>query len=174
MSSEKSKIYTAIRFAKTHHGTQRYGDHPYHVHLGHVEDVLREAGYSDDDELLVGAWLHDVLEDTSATYNDIKKTFGESIAELVYAVTDELGRNRKERKTRTYPKIKRNKKATILKIADRIANIRFARDTENLRMKKMYLKEYVDFYDGIYIPAVADKMWDFLNVVHDVLNGEMK
>lgn len=162
---ENQKLAEAIRFAKKHHGPQRYGDHPYHVHLGHVEQVLRFAGYGDDEELMIGAWLHDSLEDTPISYNDIKKPFGKIVAELVFAVTDELGRNRKERKSRTYPKIKGIKKATILKIADRIANMNFARESENWSFLKLYKKEHDSFIEGIYVRGIAEDMWDHLDLV---------
>ena len=83
--------------------------------------IAEELGY--DESIIIGTILHDTLEDTTLSYNDIKKAFGKEVAEIVYCVTDELGRNRNERKEKTYPKIKANWKATVVKICDRIANI---------------------------------------------------
>ena len=93
--------------------------------------------------------MHDVLEDTHLSYNDIKKEFGEDIAELVYAVTDELGRNRKERKEKTYPKIKGNPKAIAVKLCDRIANVREAKSSAS-KMFRMYKDEHAEFTITLY------------------------
>ena len=86
------------------------------------------------------------------------------MAEIVYAVTDELGRNRKERKEKTYPKIKANWKATAVKICDRIANATQSRDY-NKGLFEMYKKENKDFklhLKSSAHPADVDKAWDAL------------
>lgn len=139
---------------QAHHG-QQYGLYPYSYHLKQVAEVAEEIGF--DDEIVIACLLHDILEDTHLSYNDIKKEFGEDIAELVYAVTDELGRNRKERKERTYPKIKGNPKAIAVKLCDRIANVREAKISFNKsfgssdsKMYKLYKQEHLEFYDTLY------------------------
>jgi len=117
----------------------------------------------------VGCALHDVLEDSDLSYNDIKNAFGIEIAKIVYAVTDELGRNRKERKEKTYPKIRNNWKATVVKICDRIANIRHSIET-NSRFKEMYKKEHDEFVAGIK----NDIYYHFTVNAWDALDSVMK
>ena len=88
------------------------------------------------------------MEDTAVSYNDIKEKFGIEVAEIVYAVTDELGRNRKERKAKTYPKIKENKDAIIVKLGDRISNMRNSL-LKGHKMSEMYIKEYKEFRSAL-------------------------
>jgi (p)ppGpp synthase/HD superfamily hydrolase len=166
-----TKIKEAAYLAISLHGTQTYDGHPYYYHLEQVVDVLKEFGFTED-KFVIAGYLHDVLEDTAISYNDIKTQFGEEIAEIVYAVTDELGRNRKERKAKTYPKIKANPDATIVKLADRIANTRNSIKNKP-SMAKMYAKELEGFRDALYVPNTeAESLWNELSdilIVNEVI-----
>jgi len=139
------------------HSNQSYDDvYPYEKHLDDVVDVLKKFGYSG--KYIVSGFLHDILEDTGFSYNDLKKHFGVEIAEIVYCVTDELGRNRVERKEKTLPKTAGNPDAIILKLADRIANIEHGGKID------MYAKEYSQFKGVLFLntPADAKEMWNYL------------
>lgn len=153
------KYNEAKMFAIRMHGVQDYDGFPYQKHLQDVEDVLEKFGYGG--YFKIAAWLHDIMEDCSVSYNDVKKSFGENIAEIVYCVTDELGRNRKERKEKTYPKIKSNPDAIIIKLADRIANIENSFERKH-SMLDAYQKEYEDFKNGICVEGHAEHMWAHL------------
>ena len=146
------------------HFSQTYDIFPYIYHVKKVVKIAECLGY--DEAIVVSCYLHDTLEDGSISYNDIKKYFGEEIAEIVFAVTDELGRNRKERKAKTYPKIRSNWKAVAVKICDRIANVSHSKEF-NPDKFRMYTKESKDFYDNIYNPAhpkeELEKAWAELN-----------
>lgn len=158
-------IKKASAYAQQAHLAQKYGkNYPYHKHLEDVYHVLIRFGFNEINniELLVAAWLHDILEDTSHSYSDIKKEFGIEVAETVYCVTDELGRNRKERKQKTYPKIKSNNNSIILKVSDRIANVEFSMTQDN-NLLKMYQKEHKSFEHHLRIPDHIPKMWEHLN-----------
>jgi (p)ppGpp synthase/HD superfamily hydrolase len=116
--------------------------------------------------------LHDILEDTPLSYNDVKKEFGEKVADIVYDVTDELGKNRKERKERTYPKIRANHDAILVKICDRIANANNSKKL-NKRMFEMYKKEHRDFIVGIttginFTPEILRGM----KLLNNIINGQ--
>ncbi len=150
-------VKEAAYFAISAHGSQTYDGYPYYYHLEEVVDILREFGYTED-KYVVAGYLHDTLEDTSVSYNDIKELFGEEIAEIVYCVTDELGRNRKERKAKTYPKIASNKNAIIVKLADRIANMRNS-FLKGHKMSGMYLKEYTGFRSALDITETDHEHW---------------
>lgn len=158
----------ALLVAEKAHSTQTYDIYPYIYHIKQVVKIATELGY--DEDIIVASTLHDVLEDSDLSYNDIKDSFGVNVAEIVYCVTDELGRNRKERKEKTYPKIKGNWKATVVKICDRIANMEHSKKY-NPKMFKMYQKEYGDFYVAIQsefhpIEEVS-KAWDKLNEISE-------
>lgn len=134
-----TKVKEAAYFAISKHGNQTYDGFPYYYHLEQVVDVLKEFEFTED-KYIISGYLHDVMEDYDASYNDVKDLFGDDIAEIVYAVTDELGRNRKERKFKTYPKIKANKDAIIVKLADRLANVRNSIEKKP-HMAEQYAKE---------------------------------
>jgi len=160
---EKIKRYeNAKMLAIRMHGIQEYDGFPYHKHLQDVEDVLLKFGYDKYGIHVVCAWLHDMLEDCPVSYNDILKEFGLEIAEIVFCVTDELGRNRKERKQKTYPKIKSNADAIVIKLADRIANVTQGLKQGN-KLADMYKKEYEEFEKQLWIPnSGTHLMWDHL------------
>ena len=134
-------------FAIRAHGDQKYGSEPYVAHLDAVVAVLNEFGYSGD-EYVCSGYLHDCIEDTYILREDISKNFNDEIADIVFAVTDEEGKNRHERHVKTYPKIAANAKATIVKLADRIANVRHSIDTNN--KVDMYKKEHAGFKQALY------------------------
>jgi (p)ppGpp synthase/HD superfamily hydrolase len=156
----------ALLVAEMAHANQKYDIYPYIYHIKQVVGIAEELGF--DKSILVASALHDTLEDTDMSFNDIKRAFGEEVAEIVFAVTDELGRNRKERKSKTYPKIKANWKATVVKICDRIANMSHSKDY-NTKMFEMYKKEHQDFCDAIksdYHPQnEVKKAWSRLEIL---------
>ncbi len=161
------RVKFAKQFASALHADQRqlYDDgQPYSVHLDFVHDTLLLFDFIDRD-ILAAAYLHDVVEDTKIDQSVISSLFGGKIATLVWAVTDEPGKNRKERKAATYPKIKATPGATALKLADRIANVKYAVDTKNVRMLKMYRQEQPDFELQLRVVGDLDRMWNHLGVL---------
>jgi (p)ppGpp synthase/HD superfamily hydrolase len=158
-------IRRAREFAVKAHGDQLYGNLPYLYHLEHVQTTLSRFGH-DGPELQAAALLHDTLEDTATNYNDLRVQFGFTVAELVYAVTDELGRNRDERHDKTYPKIAAMPDALVLKLADRIANVEHSITAKDVRKLAMYCNEHREFGYGIDPMGRGPKdMWDYLNMM---------
>jgi (p)ppGpp synthase/HD superfamily hydrolase len=153
------KTYKEARMvAVKAHSNQSYDEiFPYEKHLDDVVDVLKRFGFSG--KFIVAGYLHDSIEDDGISYNDIKKHFNTEVAEMVYCVTDELGRNRKEKKEKTLPKTASNPDAIILKLADRIANIEHGGKID------MYAKEYQEFKGALYLntPASGRPMWEHLD-----------
>ncbi len=80
----------AIVFAvKAHHNTERRGKgFPYIVHPMEAVEIV--ATITPDQELLAAAALHDTIEDTDVTVEQIREAFGERIAELVHAESDQF------------------------------------------------------------------------------------
>lgn len=149
MTSETpEELYERARkFAAERHASQMYGDQPYIVHLEAVREVLRWAGYEDGHSLSIAAWLHDVVEDTETTIDEIRALFGENVADLVWAVTG-VGANRTERNASMYEKCRRCPRAVYLKLADRIANVEAARANDPPKLK-MYQKEMFAFHHNL-------------------------
>lgn len=153
------KTYKEARMvAVKAHSNQSYDEiFPYEKHLDDVVDVLKRFGFSG--QFIVAGYLHDAIEDDGISYNDINRHFNKEVAEMVYCVTDELGRNRKEKKEKTLPKTASNPDAIILKLADRIANIEHGGKID------MYAKEYQEFKGALYLntPAHGRPMWEYLD-----------
>jgi (p)ppGpp synthase/HD superfamily hydrolase len=139
------------------HGDQKYGDEPYVVHLDAVWAVLREHGYTHP-SYRDAAYLHDIIEDTAATYEELVSFFGAWVADLVWRVTDPPGKSRRERHAKTYPNIRQSSPATALKLADRIANVEHCVRTGDKRLG-MYRKEQADFRAALYQPVTHDDLW---------------
>ncbi|HDY87656.1 MAG TPA: HD domain-containing protein [bacterium] len=129
----------AFLLAVKGHKYQLYGDDPYLVHLYDVVSVLVEFGFTDE-TFLAAAWLHDIIEDTSYNYHDVVNTTSKEVAEIVFAVTDEIGRNRKERTQKSVSKTFGFHNALVIKLADWIANLRNC-VYKNPQLLQMYQKD---------------------------------
>lgn len=141
-------LAAAKSYATLHHVIRKgqlYGNLPYTHHLERVHATL--LSFSEErQELLVAAWLHDIIEDTDVKYRDVEENFGEEVARLVHAVTSEDGPNRKVRNALTYPKIRNaGPDAVRLKLADRLANVRNGGGSA-----RMYTREHPDFRHALF------------------------
>ncbi|MEA3242180.1 MAG: HD domain-containing protein [Pseudomonadota bacterium] len=121
---------------------RKYSKQPYHVHLQSVAGLV--AGVSDDEEAIAAAWLHDTVEDTPATLEDIEENFGQSVAELVEELTDVSkpgDGNRAKRKAidRSYI-AQASPRAKTVKLADLIDNCRDITKHDE-RFARVYLVE---------------------------------
>ena len=123
-------IRKAHEYATENHGDQcRKSGEPYMIHPMNVAYILAELEL--DDETLCAALLHDVVEDTPKTHEDLVKEFGESIAEMVAGVT-KLGTLRyttlEEQQVENYRKMflamGKDIRVILIKLADRLHNMR--------------------------------------------------
>jgi (p)ppGpp synthase/HD superfamily hydrolase len=97
------------------------------------------------DACMVATWGHDLIEDTRVSYNDVKEQLGQESADIIYALTNEKGKNRKERANdKYYEGIRNTPGAVFVKLCDRIANVQYSKMTGS-RMFEMYKKENDDF-----------------------------
>ncbi len=143
----------ARRFAVEAHADQRYGDAPYVTHLGAVRSVLADFGHGGP--LAIAAWLHDTVEDTKVTREDVESRFGAEVAALVWAVTG-TGATREERNHSAYAKIQAHPAAATLKLADRVANVEASR-TVPAKLAK-YRAEWESFHG--HLKGLGDaRMW---------------
>lgn len=156
-------LQAAQTIAAEYHKHQLYGETlPYTKHLADVVGVLQRFKVEDED-LLVAAWLHDSLEDTVLPATHIELTFGRRVLDLVQRVTNESGKNRKERHEKTYGKIVASDDAITLKLADRIANLEYSIESEDEGKISMYTKEYKGFREKLYKAGSHDSMWRHLD-----------
>lgn len=141
-------VARAEEFAKLVHRNQYYGELPYYNHLKEVYLTLLDFGITNE-SILAASWLHDSIEDTEINYETLLIQFGKEVADLVEAVTNEKGTNRKEVLEKTASKIKDNEKALVIKLADRVVNTEQSLDN-NEKLYKMYKKEFPLFRELLY------------------------
>lgn len=154
---ERAKLY-----AEAAHAGQKYGpsDKPYTYHLEQVVNVLKRFGINDP-EILAAGWLHDAIEDTDTTAENLRFLFGSRIADLVDAVTDGPGQTRELRKARPYRLIPQCPGAVALKLADRIANLEASIDEGHTRLLGRYAREHEGLLEAIY-DGTCLPMWRHL------------
>jgi len=122
----------ALQFsAEKHRGQKRKdGDTAYINHPIAVAHILKHVGDVADPIVLCSALLHDTLEDTQTTRDDLAVRFGEDIAEVVYEVSDDLtlkadkSRDAERKQLEIDHATKLSQQARLVKIADKIANLR--------------------------------------------------
>lgn len=153
---------------------QKYDGKPYITHLSLVDKYGDKYSYllenKDVNICKAGCWVHDVIEDTGQTFNDVKEECGLEIAEIAYALTNEKGKNRKERANQKYyDGIKANPNFVFVKICDRLANIKYSKDKGSSMFDK-YKKEYTDFHKQLYIVKFDDMFKEMANLLE--LNGK--
>lgn len=125
-----SKIKAAYEFANEMHKEQkRESGEPYITHPLSVADILVNLGM--DTDTICAALLHDVVEDTEATLDDLKKRFGEDVANLVDGVTklDQVALYSKEEQQaenirKIFLSMAKDIRVIIIKLSDRLHNMR--------------------------------------------------
>lgn len=127
---------------------------PYEFHLRMVVQVCGKfkvlmADSPTFEVLELACWGHDLIEDTRVSYNDCKEVLGEDVANIIYAVSNEKGKNRKERANdKYYEGIRNTKGAEFVKLCDRIANVQYSKMMGS-KMFDMYRKENGNFMKQI-------------------------
>lgn len=136
-----TRITNAISFAIEAHGPQKRKARsskfvPYMVHPMEVMGILVEAGiypsrnYTQDrlikdENILIAAILHDVLEDTDRTENDIRMMFGSDVLEIVRGLTDNPTQNKEQqREAQLEHMLTASYEVRCIKIADKTSNVR--------------------------------------------------
>ena len=159
-----------------------YSGYDYSLHLDAVRNVARQYLYLIPSEfhcaVLCASSGHDLTEDARINHGDIVKHFtlpwlsgypdimdqGVFVADVIYNVTNELGKNRVERSQKTYPKIASCQYSTFVKLADRVANCKFSYFMNDEKgMFKKYKSEHADFYKALHNVAHGfEEMWSEL------------
>ena len=150
----REMLLKAYDFAKAAHSNQkRASGEPYFIHPCAVADILVDLGL--DTATVAAALLHDVIEDTPATEEDIRREFGEEVLSLVSGVTklDKIVfKSREEEEAENFRKIfvamAKDIRVIIIKLADRLHNMRSLNFLSKDRQQKM-AQETLDIYAPI-------------------------
>lgn len=123
-----SLIVRALDFAAEKHRDQRRKDaeaSPYINHPIALANVLVNEGGVTDPVVICAALLHDTVEDTETTFDELEETFGKAVADVVREVTDDTALPRAERKARQVEHARHaSHAARLVKLADKICNLR--------------------------------------------------
>ncbi|HBF22962.1 MAG TPA: hypothetical protein DDW23_04020 [Planctomycetes bacterium] len=136
----------ACRFAKKcHEGQQRKNGGPYIEHPLRVALLIKETGGVSDESLACAALLHDVVEDTEATLEEVRERFGGRVGDLVRAVTLSKrpeGESRFEQNMQSFEGLRwEGRDALILRSADRLDNLTTARGAFSQKREGEYVRE---------------------------------
>ena len=149
--ANKALIAEAVHYANTKHRYQKRKDgSPYIIHPLAVAQIVAEMGL--DIDAVLGALLHDCIEDTDASHEEIEKLFGKTVAELVEGVTKLTRANfstseqeQMENLRKMFMAMSKDIRVVLIKIADRLHNMRTMQyQSPDKQIKKC--KETMDIY----------------------------
>ena len=128
MKSELTPLLKALAFAARKHRDQRRKDpeaSPYINHPIALADILWNEAGVEDPAVICAAVLHDTVEDTETTHEELAAAFGERIAGIVAEVTDDKALPKAERKRLQIEHAAQlSPAARLVKLADKICNLR--------------------------------------------------
>jgi guanosine-3',5'-bis(diphosphate) 3'-pyrophosphohydrolase len=123
-----NQLIRAIAFAADKHRNQRRKDaeaSPYINHPIALANVLANEGGIDDERVLLAAVLHDTIEDTATSHDELVRWFGAEVADIVAEVTDDKSLPKAERKRLQIEHAAHiSHGAQLVKLADKICNLR--------------------------------------------------
>ena len=180
-SLDESLIQKAYILSKSAHGNQkRHSGDPYFSHPLAVAEILAELKL--DQESIVTALLHDVVEDTEITLDEIEKDFGENIAKLVDGVTklgkiDSISSN--ERVAENFRKLalamSQDIRVLIVKLADRVHNMRTLFYVPSREKKVKKAQESLDIYAPLAARIGLNKIKDELqDLAFEIIDPESR
>ena len=149
-------IQKAYNYAVTKHGNQlRKSGEPYIIHPTNVAYTIAELGL--DEKTICAALLHDVVEDTEATLEDIKNEFGTEVADMVDGVTKlkqiqhaTIEENQVENYRKMFLAMGKDIRVIMIKLADRLHNMKtlefLKRDRQIAIAQEKYLKGNISIY----------------------------
>jgi GTP diphosphokinase / guanosine-3',5'-bis(diphosphate) 3'-diphosphatase len=152
-----NKLLAAIGFAADKHRNQRRKDHeasPYINHPIALANVLANEAGVEDECVLIAAILHDTIEDTDTTVEELLLAFGKDVTDVVMEVTDDKSLPKADRKrlqVEHAPHL--SGRAKLVKLADKICNLRDIANSPPADWSLARKREYFD-----WAKAVVDGM----------------
>jgi len=165
---------------KAHENQKRDSGDPYVIHPVAVANILTELKL--DSATIATGLLHDTIEDTHATYQTIKSEFGQEVADLVEGVTkisvfenQALSNSKAENFRKLILATSKDIRVLLVKIADRLHNMRTINSIKNIEKKERIAKETMEIYsplaDRMGMNRIRDELED---LSFDVLNSKAR
>ncbi|WP_213286960.1 HD domain-containing protein [Bradyrhizobium sp. sGM-13] len=154
--------------ARCHTGMARKGrgNEPYVNHLAEVAHLLAVATDGADAELVAAGWLHDTIEDTETTREELAEEFGARVADIVVEVTDDMSLPKDQRRQKQIVDAPhKSSEAKMIKIADKISNIRARVFPHPSETERDDLADYIAWAEKVVagcrgVNAVLDRTFD--------------
>jgi len=149
MTGVEAQLLDALAFAAHKHRDQRRRDahaSPYINHPIELARVLSVEGGVTDVLTLVAALLHDTIEDTQTTHDELLARFGKTVADVVAEVTDDTSLPKAERKRlQVVHAPQMSERAALVKLADKTCNLRDVADNPPVGWSLERRREYFDW-----------------------------
>ena len=145
-ATDTARIRAAFEYANDHHGPQlRKSGEPYIIHPIAVAEIVNELDL--DGDSIVAALLHDCIEDTDSTHDEIARLFGSQVADLVEGVT-KLTRmqytsredEQMENLRKMFMAMAKDVRVILIKLCDRLHNMRTLQYQSDLKQKEKALE----------------------------------
>jgi guanosine-3',5'-bis(diphosphate) 3'-pyrophosphohydrolase len=163
-------ILKALAFAAHKHRDQRRKDKnasPYINHPIALAYVLCNEGGISDENVLCAALLHDTIEDTETTYDELVELFGKAIADIVMEVTDDKSLPKEIRKILQIEHAAQSSyEARLVKLADKISNLRDIANSPPANWDSNRKQEYFD-----WAKAVVNQLGGTNQVLEEIIDG---
>jgi (p)ppGpp synthase/HD superfamily hydrolase len=175
--ADEAMINRAYVFSMKAHGSQkRASGDPYYSHPIEVAGILTDLHL--DDETIVTAILHDTIEDTVATHEEIERLFGPSVARLVDGVTKLSKIEAQSESQRAAENLRKfllamsgDIRVLLVKLADRLHNMRTLHFISNPEKRKRIARETMDIYAPL---AERIGMYEFMTEMQTLAFKELE
>jgi (p)ppGpp synthase/HD superfamily hydrolase len=148
--------------ARRHNGMARKGrgQEPYINHLAEVANLLATATDGTDAELVAAGWLHDVIEDTETTREELMQRLSERVASLVVECTDDMNSPKAERRRlQVVEAPKKSASAKLIKISDKISNIGARIHSDPTAEERDDLADYTGWAEQVVAGCRGGNAW---------------
>jgi len=144
-------LENAYKFAKEKHKRQlrKFSKKPYITHLVRVYKIVKH--YTQDEDMLIAALLHDIVEDTEVKITKVNRLFGNEVAVIVDQLTLIVVENKKVELKKEVDSM--SSKSKIVKLADRTANVI---GLFNPNVPKKFINRYINETEYVFGGVVID------------------
>ncbi len=179
MNNLASFIQAASFAAKKHRAQKRKGadEEPYINHPLEVANLLANVGKIEDYNILIAAVLHDTIEDTETTKEEITELFGARVCEMVLEVTDDksLPKDvRKQKQIEHAPHLSAGAKQ--IKLSDKISNIRDVMENPPGGWSEDRRREYIQWGENVVagLRGVNENLENYFDEVFETAKQKIK